>query len=231
MENLKVNSDWFLAIHHHDDNKIFIFHKFSKFLWAFSRDSSTQWRTFQSSSTLTRKWTRNWRKRLRKFRVVNHQLKTQRKSQTKKKRKRMCLGWPQYMNIRSTYAWTFTFRKKSNVITKVFQCCALNGGIFLLSLLFFDFILIPSLRNIITYFMGESPLWNFIQTTLSWIFSFIWVVPLFVLSKIINTFWFQDIAGKFIQNLLGMIPLTISQSHRCSFQLQKRKTNADPFNK
>jgi etoposide-induced 2.4 mRNA len=72
----------------------------------------------------------------------------------------------------------------------------LNGGIFLLSLLFFDFILIPTLRNIITYFMGESPLWNLIQTTLSWIFSFIWVVPLFVLSKIINTFWFQDIAGK-----------------------------------
>jgi hypothetical protein len=72
----------------------------------------------------------------------------------------------------------------------------LNGGVFLLSLLFFDFVLIPALRNVIIYFMGESPLWNLIQTTLSWIFSFIWVVPLFVLSKVINTFWFQDIAGE-----------------------------------
>lgn len=42
--------------------------------------------------------------------------------------------------------------------------------------------------------MGQSSIWNFIQTTLSWIFSFIWIVPLFILSKIINTFWFQDIA-------------------------------------
>lgn len=77
---------------------------------------------------------------------------------------------------------------------RVFQCCALNGGIFLCSLLLFDYILLPVLKNIITYFMGQSPIWNLIQITLSWIFSFIWVIPLFVLSKVINTFWFQDIA-------------------------------------
>lgn len=88
----------------------------------------------------------------------------------------------------------FNFSKKSNVSVRVLQCCALNGGIFLLSILFFEHILIPVLRAIITYFMGQSQVWDFIQTTLSWIFSFIWVVPLFVLSKIINTFWFQDIA-------------------------------------
>ena len=67
-------------------------------------------------------------------------------------------------------------------------------GIFLLSILFFDYVLVPVLKQLITYFMGQSSVWNFIQTTLSWIFSFIWIVPLFVLSKIINTFWFQDIA-------------------------------------
>lgn len=83
---------------------------------------------------------------------------------------------------------------KSNVSTRVFQCCALNGGIFLLSILFFDYVLVPFLHGAITYFMGQSSVWNLIQTTLSWIFSFIWVLPLFVLSKIINTFWFQDIA-------------------------------------
>ncbi|CRK95624.1 CLUMA_CG009082, isoform A [Clunio marinus] len=84
--------------------------------------------------------------------------------------------------------------KKSNVSTRVFQCCILNGGIFLLSLLFFDYMLLPALKTIITYFLGHSQVWDFIQMTLSWIFSFIWIVPLFVLSKIINTFWFQDIA-------------------------------------
>ena len=86
------------------------------------------------------------------------------------------------------------FRKKSNVSARVFQCSLLNGGIFLLSIILFDYVLLPVLETLIVIFLGQSPVWNLIQTTLSWIFSFIWVVPLFVLSKIINTFWFQDIA-------------------------------------
>jgi 1,4-dihydroxy-2-naphthoate octaprenyltransferase len=76
----------------------------------------------------------------------------------------------------------------------VFQCSALNGGIFLFSILLFDYGLMPLLQYIVQYFMGQSTIWGFIHTTISFIFSFIWIVPLFVLSKIINTFWFQDIA-------------------------------------
>jgi etoposide-induced 2.4 mRNA len=70
----------------------------------------------------------------------------------------------------------------------------LNGGVFLMSIIFFEHLLIPVLQHLITLMLGQSPVWSFIRTTLSWIFSFIWVVPLFVLSKVINTFWFQDIA-------------------------------------
>ncbi|CAH1707493.1 unnamed protein product [Chironomus riparius] len=83
--------------------------------------------------------------------------------------------------------------KKSNVAFRVFQCCALNGGLFLLSILFFYNLLLPFLKLVITHFT-EPGIWTYINSILSWIFSCIWVVPLFLLSKIFNFFWFQDIA-------------------------------------
>ncbi|KAG5674333.1 hypothetical protein PVAND_004308 [Polypedilum vanderplanki] len=83
--------------------------------------------------------------------------------------------------------------EKSKVALRVFQCCALNGGLFLLSLLFFYHLLLPFLEAIITHFTDPS-IWSYINITLSWIFSCIWVVPLFLLSKVFNFFWFQDIA-------------------------------------
>lgn len=73
------------------------------------------------------------------------------------------------------------------------QCCLLNGCLFLLSILFFNYVLLPVLQMLITRFTDET-IWNYIQFTLSWIFSCIWIVPLFILSKIFNFFWFQDIA-------------------------------------
>lgn len=146
-------------------------------------------------STWIRKWTRSLRWKLRKWSAVNRHLHqwTHRKSQTKKRRKSESrrFSFPFATQHSKTYAY---FRIKSNVTVRLLQCCALNGGIFLLSILFFDYILMAYLKNVITFFMGQSTIWNYIQTTLSWIFSFIWIVPLFVLSKIINTFWFQDIA-------------------------------------
>lgn len=88
----------------------------------------------------------------------------------------------------------FDFRK-TKVSTRVLQCGALNGGIFLFSILLFENVLLPAMKIVIMYLMaGQSPVWNWIQTTLSIIFGSIWVIPLFFLSKIINTFWFQDIA-------------------------------------
>lgn len=64
----------------------------------------------------------------------------------------------------------------------------------MLSLLFFDYFLLPVLKTIIMYFLGESTVWNLIQFILVQTFQVVWVLPLFVLSKIINALWFQDIA-------------------------------------
>lgn len=97
------------------------------------------------------------------------------------------------------FRFMFKFPVPYMVLNTVFtfQCCLLNGGIFLGGMLFFDYLLMPILRTIVAYFLGNdsSHIWSsFLSPTLSIIFGSIWVLPLFVLSKIINTFWFQDIA-------------------------------------
>ncbi|CAO1353700.1 unnamed protein product [Diamesa hyperborea] len=84
--------------------------------------------------------------------------------------------------------------ERSKVRTRVFQCCLLNGVIFLCSILFFDYLLLPLLEYIITYFVGSPSAWNYIKFGISRIFDAFWVLPLFVVSKIINTIFFQDIA-------------------------------------
>lgn len=40
----------------------------------------------------------------------------------------------------------------------------------------------------------QSELWSWIQLLLSWIFSTFWILPIFLLSRIVNIFFFQEIA-------------------------------------
>lgn len=67
------------------------------------------------------------------------------------------------------------------------------SGLFLLSIIFFNNLLLPVLELLITRFT-DATTWNYIQAALNWTFSFVWVIPLFILSKVFNFFWFQDIA-------------------------------------
>lgn len=124
------------------------------------------------------------------IKIVSNQSK---RRQTKKRKKAKSKQIPMeiaYIGILKLY---LILRKKSNVAFRVFQCCALNGGLFLLSILFFYNLLLPFLKMVITHFTDPG-IWTYINSILSWIFSCIWVVPLFLLSKIFNFFWFQDIA-------------------------------------
>lgn len=76
---------------------------------------------------------------------------------------------------------------------RILQCCILNGLVFGLSLFFFNYLLLPLLQLVLGLFLadGGGPVWVYVRPTLTVIFNMLWVLPLFVLSRIINTIWFQ----------------------------------------
>ncbi|KAK3605486.1 hypothetical protein CHS0354_001475 [Potamilus streckersoni] len=89
------------------------------------------------------------------------------------------------------------FFKAPRISQRIFLCCAWNGGLFWMSIFLFYNVLLPILQWITSLISGQSNsmlLWGWIGPVLSWVFSTLWLLPLFVLSKIVNNLWFQDIA-------------------------------------
>lgn len=86
--------------------------------------------------------------------------------------------------------------RESKVLKRVLECCALNGGVFYSSMVIFDAVLLPLLRILLTKMLGENSgigltVWSWMQPALSILFGTIWVMPLFFLSRIVNSLWFQ----------------------------------------
>lgn len=93
-----------------------------------------------------------------------------------------------------------TRREEPLLIYRIFQCCLLNGGVFMCSLLAFDFMLLPAVLSLIVLLFGHSQvssantIWSWLRPLLVCTFQALWVLPLFLLSKVVNSLWFQDIA-------------------------------------
>lgn len=91
-------------------------------------------------------------------------------------------------------------KKKSDpkVSHRIFKCCAWNGGVFLMSILMFNHALIPILKWMTSFLSDTSKaglIWSWMGPMLHWTFSALWILPLFILSKVVNCFWFADIAN------------------------------------
>ncbi|KAI4462749.1 p53 induced protein [Holotrichia oblita] len=89
--------------------------------------------------------------------------------------------------------------EESKVLSRTIQCCFFNGGTFLFSIILFEYGLLPFINFVLQFIFGKESfmgkiVWSWIEPMLSIIFKTIWVLPLFVLSKIVNCLWFQDIA-------------------------------------
>ncbi|KAG5887751.1 hypothetical protein JTB14_016103 [Gonioctena quinquepunctata] len=98
--------------------------------------------------------------------------------------------------------------EESKVTKRIIQCGVLNGGIFLLSILLFEYGLLPSLNKLFGLIFGRESfmgklVWSWIEPILLLIFRTVWVIPLFLLSKIVNALWFQDIADSAYRHSRG----------------------------
>lgn len=82
------------------------------------------------------------------------------------------------------------------MLKRIFQCCLLNGVLFGFSIVLFDCALLPFIRLFLSWMFTRNPgagaiIGNYIVTFLSILFGMIWILPLFILSKIVNSLWFQ----------------------------------------
>ncbi|XP_011494639.1 PREDICTED: etoposide-induced protein 2.4 isoform X1 [Ceratosolen solmsi marchali] len=89
--------------------------------------------------------------------------------------------------------------RESKVLKRTIQCCALNGGVCWTSIIIFEYGLLPLLKYLLSIIFGQSPgmgmtVWSWTKPFLTITFSTMWVLPLFLLSRIVNSLWFQDIA-------------------------------------
>ncbi|XP_055300251.1 etoposide-induced protein 2.4 homolog [Sitodiplosis mosellana] len=137
-------------------------------------------------------------------------------------------------------------KEESNLLKRVFQCCLLNGGFFGLSITLFEYVLLPIIRMFLRWMFTQNPgsgaiIGNYIVTFLSILFGMIWVMPLFILSKIVNSLWFQDIADSAYKVRKGQPQLFVSFSViiadtlfsllvQTLFLIQSMVVNLLPFN-
>lgn len=80
---------------------------------------------------------------------------------------------------------------------RLFESCVLNGVFLLSCMLAFNFVLIPILNWIYFKILSSDKhdfIRNYFNPFLELVFSSVWILPVFLLSKIFNLLWHQEIA-------------------------------------
>ncbi|XP_050299831.1 etoposide-induced protein 2.4 homolog [Anthonomus grandis grandis] len=135
-------------------------------------------------------------------------------------------------------------QERSKVGRNVLQCALLNGGVFLLSVLIFEHLLLPTIDALIEMIFGDSSfvtVWFWVKHFILMVYRSAWLVPLFLLSKVINALWFQDIADSAYRHSRGRpvsfpsISMFFADSFfsivvQCLFLIQATLTSYIPIN-
>lgn len=99
--------------------------------------------------------------------------------------------------VNSTNPKSMIEKSSEKLYQRLFQSCILNG-IFLLScILAFNHILIPILNFVFFKMITETYhnwITNYINPVIQFLFSFVWILPVFLLSKLFNLLVHQEIA-------------------------------------
>jgi len=85
-----------------------------------------------------------------------------------------------------------------SVYQRLAECCCFNIGVFGSSIVIFNWLLLPYMYELMKFVFGHEGrvlrVWSWLHPILSYTFGAFWVLPLFVISRFVNAFWFQDIA-------------------------------------
>lgn len=75
-----------------------------------------------------------------------------------------------------------------------------------------QYALLPGIQMVLGgLFTDHAPsIWIWLKPLLSYTFGLFWVMPVFVLSRIVNCFWFQDIADQAFR-LLGLKQVSMGE--------------------
>lgn len=87
--------------------------------------------------------------------------------------------------------------KEPRILERTGKCCLLNGVVFCFSIFLFDMALIPFVRAVIMFAFGQASgvyLCETIFPVLNITFATLWILPIYLLSKVVNAIWFADIA-------------------------------------
>merc|ERR1712062_439156 len=108
-------------------------------------------------------------------------------------------------------------KAEPNILERTVKCCLLNGVVFAMSIVLFESVLLPLIQTLLYIILAGSQqradaVWGYTQPILSVAFSTLWVLPFFLLSKIVNAIWFQDIADLAFRSSQGrpLVNLSIS---------------------
>lgn len=106
-------------------------------------------------------------------------------------------------------------KKEPRILERTLKCCLLNGCVFWSSILIFENVVLPLVQWMLSWVLrGEraDAVWLYTQPILSMAFSTLWVLPFYLLSKIVNAIWFQDIADLAFRSSKGRPVATLSIS-------------------
>jgi etoposide-induced 2.4 mRNA len=80
-------------------------------------------------------------------------------------------------------------KQDPEIRSKLLQCFMLNGVVFMFSLLIFDWVIVP-----LVLLVAPSETSHCIDMILTAVFRVLWVLPLYLISRLLNVFWYQEIA-------------------------------------
>lgn len=109
---------------------------------------------------------------------------------------------PHQPRPKNTSSSSDTKRVKSNLAL----LCLFNGGILLIGMLGFNYAFLPIFRRLFNTLAGldstsSSRSLLIIQHILTYTFNFLWLIPAFIISKFVNSYWFRDIADVVFKKL------------------------------